>query len=161
KKRAAKIAEIEAERAKKAAENDKKKKEPGGVKYSKRDVMELKEVFDSYDESRDGRVSLREFTASLAKNKKQVSTHQKTTREERRAAEGISLAGGGQDLIALTRVALYVGESIFHELDVDGSGEVTFAELLKLMYPYATATELEVMAGWAAPPEEPVMTHSF
>lgn len=32
KKRAAKIAEIEAERAKKAAENDKKKKEPGGVK---------------------------------------------------------------------------------------------------------------------------------
>ena len=37
---------------------------------------------------------------------------------------------------------------VFHEMDLDGSGEVTFGELLKLMYPYATPSELETMESW-------------
>ena len=139
-KREAKIAEKEAERARKATEGG-GKKGGRGVKYSKRDVLELKNVFDTYDESRDGKVSLKEFTAALHKNKKQVGVGVKSTREERRAAEGISLAD--------------LGESVFHEMDIDGSGEVTFNELLKLMYPYATATELEVMSSWVAAEPEP------
>ena len=57
-------------------------------------MLELKAVFDGYDESKDGKVSLKEFSAQLNRNKKQVAVGVKSTREERRAAEGISLAGG-------------------------------------------------------------------
>ena len=32
-------------------------------RYSKKDVLDLKAVFDGYDESRDGKVSLKEFGA--------------------------------------------------------------------------------------------------
>ena len=39
---------------------------------------------------------------------------------------------------------------VFHEMDLDGSGEVTFTELLKLMYPYATPSELETMESWVS-----------
>ncbi|KAL1515888.1 hypothetical protein AB1Y20_002503 [Prymnesium parvum] len=135
KKRAARIAEIEAERAKKAQSESKTK--TSGVKYPKKDVLELKAVFDSYDDSKDGKISLREFTASMAKNKKPSSTSSRDGKRD----EGISLAD--------------MGESLFREMDVDGSGEVTFSELLKLMYPYATAHELEVMAKWVAPEKPP------
>jgi len=44
---------------------------------------------------------------------------------------------------------------VFHEMDLDGSGEVTFGELLKLMYPYATPSELETMESWVAKEPEP------
>ena len=36
------------------------------------------------------------------------------------------------------------------QLDVDGDGEVTFAEMLKLMFRHANANEIEVMLFWAA-----------
>eukprot|EP00966_Prymnesium_polylepis_P011762 270374-Prymnesium_polylepis.1 len=69
------------------------------VRYSKKDVLELKSVFDGYDESKDGKVSLKEFSAQLNRNKKQVAVGVKSTREERRAAEGISLAGRARALL--------------------------------------------------------------
>ena len=72
-------------------------------RYSKKDVVELKSVFDGYDEDRSGKISLKEFSASLNKNKKKVGVGVKSTREERKAAEGISLAGGApptQPLVA-------------------------------------------------------------
>ena len=38
---------------------------------------------------------------------------------------------------------------MFFALDTDHSGSVTFAELLKLMYPLAERSELAVMLSWS------------
>ena len=62
-------------------------------------------MFDGYDESGDGKISLSEFSASLQKNKAQVRAGVPTTLAERQAAQGISIAD--------------VGESVFHEMDRD------------------------------------------
>lgn len=53
----------------------------------------------------------------------------------------------------LTHAFLQLVTKVFQEMDLDGSGEVSFSELLKLMYPYATVTELEIMESW--------VSHSF
>ena len=63
KKRAENIA------AKEAGRNDKAKQKS---KYSKKDVFELKAVFDEYDKDGSGKVTLDEFSRSL-KEKKQAS----------------------------------------------------------------------------------------
>ena len=40
-------------------------------------------------------------------------------------------------------------------MDEDGDGDVTFAELLKLMFKHATPNELNTMLSWVAPEPEP------
>ena len=109
-----KKAEVEAKRAEnvKAKEAGRGGNKKGGSKYSKKDVMELKKVFDEYDKDGSGKVTLEEFTASL-KSKKASSAPrpgQKSSLEERNAAKGISIAD--------------LGENVFAEMDRDGDGDV-------------------------------------
>eukprot|EP01029_Cantina_marsupialis_P030861 TRINITY_DN854_c0_g1_i2.p2 TRINITY_DN854_c0_g1~~TRINITY_DN854_c0_g1_i2.p2 ORF type:complete len:132 (-),score=49.39 TRINITY_DN854_c0_g1_i2:187-582(-) len=41
--------------------------------------------------------------------------------------------------------------SMFQAADTDGSGSMSFKELLKVMYPHAGAKEIQVMTKWAFP----------
>lgn len=62
-------------------------------KYSKKDVFELKAVFDEYDKDRSGRISVDEFSSSL-KAKKAASAPrpgEKSTLAQRKAQEGVSI----------------------------------------------------------------------
>ena len=53
------------------------------------------------------------------------------------------------------QVTLDLSEGIFHEMDTDGDGDVSFAELLKLMFKFARPDEIELMLTWVAPEPEP------
>jgi len=121
-------------------------------KYSRKDVLELKAVFDEYDKDGSGQLDLAEFTKSLKEKKDKAKPRpgQKSTLAERNASQGISIAD--------------LSENTFHAMDTDGNGEVTFEELLKLFFKYATPNDIKVMMSYiAAPPEpepepEPTMT---
>ena len=118
-------------------------KEGGSSKYSKKDVIELKKVFDEYDKDGSGAITLSEFTKTLKekKDKKNPKAGEKSTLADRQAAQGISLAD--------------LGEGVFHEMDADGNGDVSFKELLKLMFKFARPDEIETMLEWVAPEKEP------
>lgn len=142
-KREAKIAEKEEERKRRAEDNAGKKKDAGQSKYSKKDVMELKKVFDEYDKDRSGKVSLDEFTKKLheRKQKAMVRPGEASSLEQRKAQEGISISD--------------LSEGAFREMDKDGDGEVEFVELLRLMFRYATDKEVATMMDWVTPEPEP------
>ena len=112
-------------------------------KYAKKEILELKLVFDEYDKDRSGKVSLEEFTKRLKDKKSSAGPRpgEKSTLQERNATKGIGL----EDL----------SEGAFREMDRDGDGEVEFKELLKLMYRLATDNEIAIMLEWVAPEPEP------
>lgn len=141
KREAAIAAKEEARKAK--ADDVKGKKKEQGSKYSKKDVFELKKVFDEYDRDRSGKVSLDEFTKKLAdrKNKAMVRPGEKSSLEQRKAQEGVSISD--------------LSEGAFREMDKDGDGEVEFEELLRLMFRFATDKEIKTMLEWVAPAPEP------
>jgi len=135
--------EIQAKREKNVAEKEAKSKKGASSKYSKKDVMELKKVFDEYDKDRSGKITLAEFAAALKLKKAQSAPRpgEKSTLAQRKANEGIGI--------------LDLSESVFHEMDSDGDGEVEFGELLKLFYRYARPDEIETMLSYVAVAPEP------
>jgi len=142
-KRAANIQAKEEARSGKGAGKGAGKGQQGSSKYSKKDVLELKKVFDEYDNDGSGSITLSEFTKTLRDKKKSSAPKpgQKSTLADRQAAAGISLAD--------------LGEGVFHEMDADGNGDVSFRELLKLMFKFARPDEIETMLEWVAPEAEP------
>ena len=149
KKREENISKKEGERSDKAAA----KKAGGKSKYSKKDVFELKQVFDEYDQDKGGTISLQEFTGSLKKKKQANAPRagEKSTREQRQQSEGVSIfemvrghsthalpfaAARGprfrrrsrswRDLTpaASTRARASQSEGVFHEMDINGDGNV-------------------------------------
>lgn len=107
KKREANIASKDKSRAVKNAQ-----KKGGSSKYSKKDVYELQAVFNEYDKDGSGKVTMTEFGDALKnkKNKNAPRPGEKSTLAQRQANEGISI--------------LDLSESVFHEMDTDGDGEV-------------------------------------
>jgi len=146
-KRAKNVADKEASRSKTdsggGGSGKKQAHAKGASKYSKKDVLELKKVFDEYDKDGSGRISLAEFTASLKLKREMAAPKpgEKSSLDQRNAAKGISLVD--------------LSEGVFHEMDEDGDGEVGFAELLKLFYRYARPDEIEAMMSYVAPEPEP------
>jgi len=148
---------VEEEKKKKQAETDAKreanikereakqkgKPKTGSSKYSKKDVTELNKIFKEYDKDNSGKISLEEFSAALKKKKDDSAPRpgEKSTLAQRKATEGISI--------------LDLSEQVFHEMDSDGDGDVTFAELLKLMFRHARPDEINTMLSWVAPEPEP------
>ena len=100
-------------------------------------------VFDEYDKDKSGKVSLDEFTKKLHERKQKAAVRpgEKSSLEQRKAQEGISISD--------------LSEGAFREMDKDGDGEVEFEELLKLMFRYATEKEIATMLEWVAPEPEP------
>jgi len=113
----------------------------GSTKYSRKDVMQLKAIFDQYDKDGSGFISQAEFSEALQKNKKHVRAGEKPTHADLQAASGPSI--------------LDMTESAFGELDRDGDGSVSIQELIKLMFPYAQGSEMDTMLEWVKPPPVP------
>ena len=107
------------------------------------DVEMLKKSFDEYDKDKSGSISLAEFKLEL-QNKKNASAGRpgmQTTLAQRQAAAGVSL--------------LDLSDGVFSEMDTNADGDVSFKELLKLMYPNAGEEDLELMDSWVRPPPAP------
>jgi len=113
----------------------------GGTKYSRKEVMQLKAIFDQYDKDRSGSITQKEFSEGLKSSKKQVRAGEKPTHADLQAASGSSI--------------LDMSDSVFIEMDRDGDGSVTMGELMRLMFPFAQEKELETMLEWVKPPPEP------
>jgi len=119
------------------------KKTTSSSTVHEKEVKDLKAIFDGYDTSGDGKVSLGEFTAGLKKQRELNAPKpgQKSTLEQRQATKGISIVD--------------LGDQVFNEMDTDGDGEVTFRELCKLMFRHVREAELEAMMDLVKPPEAP------
>ena len=111
KKREENIKAKESERAAKAQEQAGKPKAKSS-KYSKGDVLNLHKVFREYDKDNSGEITLQEFTQGLRDKKaaKAPRPGEKSTLEERKANEGISIFD--------------LSEGVFHEMDTDNNGNV-------------------------------------
>lgn len=99
-------------------------------------MLLLKEVFDEYDGDGFGTISLNEMRQSLIQKKedKARAALQSKDLAVRQAAAGIDIAD--------------VVEPLFRTLDRDGDGEISFPELLAVLFPLATHTEMETMLSW-------------
>ncbi|KAG8467710.1 hypothetical protein KFE25_006762 [Diacronema lutheri] len=120
KKRQDNIAKKEAEHKAKADALKERKGKKAKSKYSKSDVLLLKQVYDEYDRDKSGSVSVAEMQLALKSS---------------------ALAGSTDTMLS--------------ELDRNGDGSVDFHELLKLLYPFANATDFAAMVEWVAPPLPP------
>lgn len=112
---------------------------PGLIKhprsnYSAAEVRLLYGVFSDYDRSGSGTVDLRELTHALLDQKHEL---------ERK--------GGRHDVSYLDDFA----DSMFAAADADGDGELSFRELLMVVYPYSSDAELEEMLGFVTPRARP------
>ena len=81
-------------------------------KYSKKEVYELKKVFDEYDKDRSGSIDADEFKKELEAKKKANAPRpgQKSTLAQRQSQEGVSLVD--------------LSGSVFDQMDKDGDGSV-------------------------------------
>jgi len=145
-----KSAETQAKREKNIADKERKgqvqrdRNNPKpSSKYSKKDVMELKEAFDEYDTDKSGMIDSSEFAAGLRKKKEASAPRpgEKSTLKERQANTGLSISD--------------LSEAAFEAMDKDHDGSVTFAEMLMLMFPKANEEEKAVMLSWVEPEPEP------
>ena len=89
---------------------------------------------------------MKEFRDALKRKKDSAGPRPGgSTRAQRQAAEGLSIAD--------------LSEATFRQLDADESGNVTFRELLVMMFPLASDGEMETMLSWVKkeePEPEPV-----
>lgn len=111
-----------------------------GIKYSRREVLTLKKIFDEYDVDGSGSIELVELVHALDRHRylheRRDGNHR--TLEQRQAANGLH--------------AYDFAQSLFSAMDADDNGTVDFGELLRLMYPLASEAELELMRNWVGPP---------
>jgi Ca2+-binding EF-hand superfamily protein len=136
--------------AKRAAANEKRESalrskanasNGGSSKYAKADVLLLKKVFDDYDKDGEGSIDIDELKQSLRQQKLDQQRRARLgSQHDRKQTTGVHLV----DLV----------ESLFHEMDRDHSGYVSFSEMLQTMYPLATDEELKRMLSWAPPKVE-------
>jgi len=116
-----------------------------GIKYSRKEVVTLKKIFDEYDIDSSGTIDIHELARALEKHRYEHQRHDGHSRtlEQRQAATGLH--------------AYDFADSMFTALDADDNGTVDFGELLRIMYPLANETELTTMRCWVgpAPPEPP------
>jgi len=149
-KEEAEKAELQAKRDKNIADRDKKAEVRGATrnknptsKYSKKDVMDLKAVFDEYDKDGSGTIVYEEMHGQLKKKADAAAPKpgEKSSLQQRKANVGVSL--------------LDVSQGVFEQMDKDKSGDVTFEEMLTVMFQYAKPEEIQLMLSWVAPEPEP------
>lgn len=121
------------------------------TKYSRRDIINLKKVFDSYDRDRSGALSREELKEVLNKQKQDAQRVDgtKKTLEERQLAAGFVR---GPEKNSRGVFLSDFSDSLFRVCDVNRDGKVEFKELVRLMYSSASAQEIDTMMGWVAPP---------
>jgi len=133
--------EVNAKREANIKDRESKRNQNQKSKYSKSDVMLLKNIFDEYDKDNSGHISVEEFQNALRNKKRGPRPGEKSTLAERQAAQGISI--------------LDISESVFTEMDKDGDGQVTFEEMLKITFRLASPNEIGIMLKWVEKEPEP------
>jgi len=135
-----------------AAEEEKQRRAVlTATKYPRREIIDLKKVFDEYDVDRSGTLSKQELKRALNHQKQQAQRYdgRRKSLEERQTAAGV-VTGKGRAGIYISDFA----ESLFRVMDADKNGKVDFAELVRLMHPLASDAELATMLSWVAPGAE-------
>lgn len=122
-----------------------------GCKYSRLDVLQLKECFDEYDADGDGLITQNELRRALQKRKADAQHYDgrpKTLKERQRAA-GIITGQHLKQRNAVKDIFLVDhASSMFRALDQDGSESIEFVELLRLVFPRASDSDFATMARW-------------
>ena len=144
-KRQAQIREAEAERAAKQSAKDAQDAGRSTAKYSKKEVLILFELFKEYDTDGEGSISVAEFKGHFTHRNDKLNSYDGKHKNfaERRAARA------GLDLAQLV-------EPMFNSLDMDGSGTVSFFEILKVVYPKANEQDMATFREWCQPDEPAV-----
>ena len=141
-------------------EKQAKERQLTSTKYPRRDVVYLKQIFDTYDTDRSGSIEKAELVRALEKEKKDAQRNDgsKKSLEQRQAGRGMVRGNGhhkeGVFLVDFT-------ESMFRAIDENKDGHVEFDELLRLLYPYATESELLTMLSWVSTEEVKVPLAEF
>jgi len=129
-------------------------------KYPRKDVVYLKQIFDSYDADGSGSIEKAELVRALEKEKREAQRNDgsKKSLEQRQAERGMIRSSGyhkeGVFLVDFT-------ESMFRVIDENKDGHVEFNELLRLLYPHATESELLTMLSWVSTEEEKIPFEQF
>ena len=120
----------------------------GLMKATKDDVTTLKEIFTSYDEDKDGYVTLAEMQAEFRRRHAEGAAEEASTlKSRRRRAEDRQIAFS--DSLAI---------SLFTAVDDNGDGKITFRETLQFLYPKSSPGQVDAMVRFAfpdTPKEEP------
>merc|ERR1712039_858183 len=131
------------------------------AKYSRADIRRLKEVFDEYDADGSGSVEPSEFWHALQRQKKRlqhVDPVKRTSLEERQAQQGKVIG------VAPDKKGVFFAdfsESLFRAMDRNNDQRVEFPELLRLLYPFASKAELQLMLSWVTTIEPEVISDEF
>merc|ERR1712151_829789 len=122
----------------------------------KEQVRRLKYDFDQYDRDGSGLIDAAELSAAVCKGQKELRRNIRlnyatdTARSASRELSGQSslsmelfrVVGKGKD------AATDLKDTIFWALDANEDGEISFSEVLRVVYKRATPRELEEMIGW-------------
>jgi len=131
------------------------------TKYPKADIRLLKEIFDMYDMDGNGAIERAELVQALEKQKssaQRVDPLKKRSLEERQAQQG---KVRGQAAHKKGVFLVDFSESLFRAMDANNDSRVEFAELLRLLYPFASESELQTMLSWVATIEPEVTINEF
>lgn len=119
--------------------------------YPKASVLMLKSIFDEYDIDKSGAISRNELHLALNKRKQQAQRfdpQKKTNLAQRQASAG---RARGQPSDSPGHFLVDFTEELFDALDADGDETIEFSEVLRIVYPRATSTEVKIMVAWATP----------
>lgn len=143
KRRNEKIQERERLRREKAEQMALQKKSAGSrtSKYAKKDIVLLKKIFDDYDVDEKGTIDPEEFHKALERQKPKLSVTKSHNLEERKAASSIGIFD--------------VNSSVFSSIDQNNDNNISFKELLTVIYKFASEEEINLMLEWVAPEPEP------
>lgn len=127
-------------------------KQQGGSKYAKTDVLALKAIFDEYDRDGSGDLDRHELTLALQRRKAEAERvdpllSRAQLLAQRQTARAAARSGPDCKGIFLCQFA----DSLFETLDANSDSRITFEELLLIVYPLATPTELKIMVKWVTP----------
>lgn len=122
------------------------------TKYPRSGVLALKAIFDEYDRDGSGCLDRAELTMALQRRRREAQRveHRGKTLAERQAEAGrVRGQPTGSEGVFLDEFA----DSLFDVLDSNSDARIEFEELLRTVYPLATALEIRTMLSWVSSPE--------
>jgi|Transcript_50194 Ca2+-binding EF-hand superfamily protein len=133
-----------------------------GAKFSKEDVRRLKLEFDEFDRDQSGLIDAHELSVALSRERKEMVRCHGLNHSSVDVTTPASRAAPGQSLLSAElfravggkkreHAAVDLSGTIFAAFDANQDGVIAFKEILRVVYPSATAREIEEMVGWTTP----------